>query len=94
MAYRSMEAKVIETIKFSCLPSYPDAISWSLDDRVSIITDKCVYILVSFSYYLLSLFLLILNSASARVKSEGCVRLTFELNAGTACNYVDTEPKY
>ena len=50
-----MEAKVIETVKFSCLPSYPNAISWSLDDRVSVITDQCVYILVSFSCCLLSL---------------------------------------
>ena len=40
--------KTIETVQLSCLPSYPGAISWSLDDRVSVITDKCVYVLVSF----------------------------------------------
>ena len=44
----AVEAKVLETVKLSCLPSYPGAISWSLDDRVSVITDQCVYILVSF----------------------------------------------
>ena len=42
------DQKTLETIKLSCLPSYPGGVSWSLDDRISVITDQCVYILVSF----------------------------------------------
>ena len=42
------EQRTLETIKLSCLPSYPGGLSWSLDDRISVITDQCVYILVSF----------------------------------------------
>ena len=43
------EQKTLETIKLSCLPTYPGGVSWSLDDRISVITDQCVYILVSFN---------------------------------------------
>ncbi|XP_078347506.1 general transcription factor 3C polypeptide 4-like isoform X3 [Oculina patagonica] len=39
------EKKTLETVKLGCLPSYPGAISWSLDDRISVITDQCVYIM-------------------------------------------------
>ena len=43
------EQKTLETIKLSCLPTYPGGVSWSLDDRISVITDQCVYVLVSFN---------------------------------------------
>ena len=46
--HETREQKTLETIKLSCLPSYPGGVSWSLDDRISVIADQCVYILVSF----------------------------------------------
>ena len=41
--------KAIETVKLSYSPSYPNALSWSPDGRLSVITDRCVYVLTPIS---------------------------------------------
>lgn len=45
----SLQGKSIETVKLSYSPSYPGAISWSPDGRISVITDQCVYVLTPIS---------------------------------------------
>ena len=45
----SLQGKSIETAKLSYSPSYPGAISWSPDGRISVITDQCVYVLTPIS---------------------------------------------
>ena len=44
-----LQGKSIETVKLSYSPSYPGAISWSPDGRISVITDQCVYVLTPIS---------------------------------------------
>ena len=48
-AVESLKGKSIETVKLSYSPSYPGAISWSPDGRISVITDQCVYVLTPIS---------------------------------------------
>ena len=47
MAAVAPGGKLVQTIKLSYLPSCPGALAWSEDDRIAVVTDQCVYILVS-----------------------------------------------
>ena len=44
-AVESFKGKTVETVKLRYSPSYPGAVSWSSDGRISVITDQCVYVL-------------------------------------------------
>ena len=46
---KNSKFKVIETVKISYTPSHPNAISWSPDGRLSVISDRCVYVLTPIS---------------------------------------------
>ncbi|XP_031568600.1 general transcription factor 3C polypeptide 4-like [Actinia tenebrosa] len=40
-----IEGKVVQKISFSYTSPFPDALSWSCDDRISVVTDQCVYVI-------------------------------------------------
>lgn len=48
-AAECVEGKSVETVKFSYSPSLLNAISWSPDGRISVITDQCIYVLTPIS---------------------------------------------
>lgn len=50
MAVVEKDVKLVQTVKLSCSPSRPGALAWSQDDRIAVVTDQCVYILVSFGF--------------------------------------------
>lgn len=45
-----IEGKVVQKISFSYTSPFPGALSWSFDDRISVVTDQCVYVIVSFAF--------------------------------------------